>query len=259
MGRKLSVLVLMSVLIFLFSVPALCAINEAGIFFIKGSPLYSQNTKTFYGGEFQFFHGRRSFYLNISERLVVKQNPSGIGNFDADFFKAEIETSIWRFFVANFSLNLYRETEELCPFNQPRTIVLVDKWYKNEITVGIGAKIGRYDKSYISLTGILGNSFRGHTEDLKFLDTKLYYFDSSRIIGVSIKGRYGFKIVIPVRIDLRGDYYYLRDRKYVIEFATSLGIEVAKHLGIKGGAAVINIKDTSHFVARYFVGLVWIF
>ncbi len=261
MRKRISVLTLMSILIVLFLVPALYARNEVSLFLTKEKPLYSSGTKMFYGEELQLFLNKRSFYLDISERLAIKQNPSGIENFSGNLFRARIETSIWRFFVANVSFNFHGETEGLCPFNQPEIIVMVDKWYENEITAGLGVKTGHYDGSHISFTGIFGNSYRRHIEDLKFLDTKSSYHHSSRVVGASIKGRLELSRWLQLWIDFRGDYnYYLQHRKHRTEFTASIGIKIVKHLGIKGGATVINTENRLHFIRnKYCVGLVWIF
>lgn len=270
MKRKLSALILANILILLFSIQVVYAKKSETEFFFNGEKsLYMRTRSMLYGGGFKFFLSSKSFYLDIHGAFAEKKASSGIEKFNKNRFGIELENSL-KCFTFDLSYNIYREKTRLFPFGQPKEIIILEKWNRSELIGGLGVKIGRYDKSYIHVVGLIGRSYYKNIDNLVFLDMILEKDNSKETI---IGGKIGIRldacleskwgrphVVIPFWIDFQSGYkYYLGSKEYEIGATLGLGIKIIKHLGIKGSIAGIRSRDKRSKLINYYAGLVLVF
>lgn len=269
MRKRLLILISVSILAFLFLTSVVHAETiDIEMSFIGGKSLFAKNERPFYGAGSRLFFRGRSYYIDIWGILTKVKGQLDIEDFDKIRYGFEIEKSL-KWLAINFTHNVCIEKARLFPFNQPKDTIMTEKWDRKELTAGLGLKWGSYDKSFIRIVGIAGVSFYQNTADLKFLDMALTDDREEMIVGINIKSRYedrlksqGWKkvYVTPVWIDFQGGYnYYLKSKEYKAESTIGLGVEVIKHLGVKGSVTVMKRINRRLELVRYCAGLVLIF
>lgn len=255
MKRKLLALVLMNVLILLFSAPILCAKTEIEPLFVIERSLYTETKKTSYGGGLHFLLSKKSYYVDICGTLTKRKDSSGVEDFRKNYLRVEIENSLWwKWLIINVTYDVREERARLFLFDQPKEIIMLEKWNEEEITGGLGLKVGNYEKSFIRIAGIAGRSYYQNKADLKFLDMILERNNSrDTVIGGKIRGRLRLEVspeskqkrpsIAPIWIDFQAGYnHYLESRECKVESTLGLGIKIVKWLGIKG--SITGTKKT---------------
>lgn len=255
MKRKIFGLVLVGVFILSFLTLNLQAKDELGLFFSSGKSLYAKPGETLHGISLQSLISDKSYCMDVYANFKWRKNPPGIDKLETAQLKVQAEKS-WKCFVASLIFDWYEEE-----IYQSGNIDTIERWDRKELIAGLGFKMGRYDKSFIRISGVGGVSGYQNNSKLPDINEEIEEnWSEIALVGGNIKARLKVNIM-PIWIDFQSSYhYYPKDEDYRVEAKLGSGIRVTKRLGVKGNIAVIQTREKRFSdYYNYSLGLVLIF
>jgi len=228
--------------------------DEVNIFVSKGETNYLLGVDSMWGGGFYTFfsiNGSSSFELDGD--FGFGSQPSGM-KYERENFNGRFDLGLLKGKLNRIILMLQaRYSAEAKVFPENIDMFAKSEWWRQiEFSLGVGARIlGEYNKSYFTVTGVLGIlNFKNYEVLRAEIPDFIKELTEEAIVGYNLKGRYQ----IGKLIWLDGDVSYLypvksKDSFYEVRFGAIL--KLAKRFGIRGDLVGISYaKDYKGYRAK---------
>lgn len=241
--------------------------NVLVIAYENSQPLYAPTSKGLWGGSAKFFSASHSYFVDAQIGIAMRRLLEGTEKFQKNQLALQAECNYWGPLIAQVSHRSVAEFYEIAAWSDINNPLITESWRNENLKFGLGAKLGDYRKSFISLAANIGHGWYANRTHLTFLDLNIHRDKfQSTIIGTHLRARFRpqlkiAKLKLPLWLDLENEYgYWLKSKWHSTRTSLNLGIQIFKCFGLEIGTEIIKQAEDRHLkMMGHHLGLAIVF
>ena len=241
--------------------------NLLVIAYENNQPLYAPTSKGLWGGNAKFFSASHSYFVDAQIGIAMRRLMEGTEKFQKNKLVLQAEYNYWGPFIAQVSHRSVAEFYEIAAWSDINAPLITENWRNEKLKFGLGAKLGDYRKSFISLAANIGHGWYANRTHLTFLNLNIHRDKfQSTIIGTHLRLRFKpqlqiAKLKLPIWLDLENEYnYWSKSKWHSARTSFSLGIQIFKRFGLEVGTEIVKQAEDRHLkMIDHHLGLAIIF